>query len=242
MKNRRNYYRLLHVQPDAPLAIIQSSYRALMLKLRQHPDLGGDHETAALLNEAHAVLTDSAKRAAYDDYLRRRGSTGSSGLAAFRRRPDPVQPPNGDRSRHASPSVCAFCDTLFPGAVSPGARCAQCDSPLCPPLPMKLEWDDQRAVQRFARDGEITLATQYTLKTSRGVIRDLSPTGMCFTSEDPLAIGQVVKIDGALLCAVARVVSCGKRMSYVQPSLVIGVEFLTVEFATAQGTFIKTLA
>lgn len=66
MKNRRNYYRLLHVGRDAPTAVIQASYRALMQRLKMHPDLGGDHAQAALINEAYATLSDPAKRAAYD--------------------------------------------------------------------------------------------------------------------------------------------------------------------------------
>jgi hypothetical protein len=39
-QNRRNYYRILHVQPDAPMEVIRASYRTLMQKLRFHPDLG----------------------------------------------------------------------------------------------------------------------------------------------------------------------------------------------------------
>lgn len=39
--NRRNYYRILHVQPDAPLEIIRASYRAMMGPLKMHPDMGG---------------------------------------------------------------------------------------------------------------------------------------------------------------------------------------------------------
>ena len=66
MSRLRDYYRILHVQPDAPTAIISASYRTLMQQLRNHPDLGGDHENAVLLNEAHAVLTDPERRAAYD--------------------------------------------------------------------------------------------------------------------------------------------------------------------------------
>jgi DnaJ-class molecular chaperone len=66
MKNRRNYYRILHVQPDAPREVIRSSYRAMMQGLRMHPDLGGDDGNAALINEAYAVLTDPGQRAAYD--------------------------------------------------------------------------------------------------------------------------------------------------------------------------------
>ena len=30
MQNRRNYYRILHVQQDAPVEIIKTSYRTLM--------------------------------------------------------------------------------------------------------------------------------------------------------------------------------------------------------------------
>ena len=68
-KNRRNYYRVLHVQPDAPIEVIKASYRALMGTMRHHPDLGGDHETAALINEAYAVLTDADRRRKYDQQL-----------------------------------------------------------------------------------------------------------------------------------------------------------------------------
>jgi len=42
MNKNRSYYDLLHVQPDAPVEIIRASYRTLMLKLKRHPDMGGD--------------------------------------------------------------------------------------------------------------------------------------------------------------------------------------------------------
>lgn len=34
MMNRRNYYRILQVQPDAPPEIIRASYRTLMKELK----------------------------------------------------------------------------------------------------------------------------------------------------------------------------------------------------------------
>ena len=34
MKNRRNYYRVLQVQPGAPAAIIKASYRAMLQRLK----------------------------------------------------------------------------------------------------------------------------------------------------------------------------------------------------------------
>lgn len=61
-----DYYLLLHVQPDAPAPVIKASYRAMMQKLRHHPDLGGDPSVAQRLNEAVDILCDPGRRAVYD--------------------------------------------------------------------------------------------------------------------------------------------------------------------------------
>ena len=68
-ENKRNYYRVLFIQPDAPLEIVQASYRTLMQKLRAHPDLGGDDWNASVINEAYDTLSDPEKRADYDTRL-----------------------------------------------------------------------------------------------------------------------------------------------------------------------------
>ena len=57
MKNRRNYYRILQVQPDAPQAVIQASYKTLMRDLKMHPDLGGDHWNATVLTFSFSRIT-----------------------------------------------------------------------------------------------------------------------------------------------------------------------------------------
>ncbi len=69
MAERRNYYRILNVQPDAPLSQIKSNYRTLLQKLRLHPDLGGQEEQAAIINEAYNILRHPEKRAVYDAEL-----------------------------------------------------------------------------------------------------------------------------------------------------------------------------
>ncbi|MBI4239201.1 MAG: DnaJ domain-containing protein [Deltaproteobacteria bacterium] len=66
MSTYPNYYDLLGVAPNAPVMAIRKAYRARMLKLRKHPDLGGSNDGAVLLNEAYAVLKDRERRAAYD--------------------------------------------------------------------------------------------------------------------------------------------------------------------------------
>ncbi len=66
---RRNYYRILNVQPDAPLEIIKNNYRTLLQKLRLHPDLGGENWNASVINEAYNTLRHPKKRVAYDKKL-----------------------------------------------------------------------------------------------------------------------------------------------------------------------------
>ncbi len=79
MKNKRNYYRILHVQPDAPVELIKMSYRTIMQKLKKHPDLGGDEWDASVINEAYSVLSDKKLRAAYDARLLRERTMADAG-------------------------------------------------------------------------------------------------------------------------------------------------------------------
>ena len=69
MTQRRDYYRVLQVHPDAHPEIIKVSYKTLMQRLKMHPDLGGDHATATLINEAFRTLGHPDRRLAYDRWL-----------------------------------------------------------------------------------------------------------------------------------------------------------------------------
>lgn len=63
----KDYYDILQVNPTAEPEVIDAAYRRLLR--RYHPDVytGGDAtERLRELNEAHAVLSDPAKRALYD--------------------------------------------------------------------------------------------------------------------------------------------------------------------------------
>ena len=64
MENRRNYYRILQVQPDAPVEVIKASYRALMRELRLHPDLGSVLTTGAGGKRVHSGFNRPARASA----------------------------------------------------------------------------------------------------------------------------------------------------------------------------------
>ena len=86
MQNRRNYYRILQVQPDAPVEVIKNNYRTLLQKLRLHPDLGGDDWNASVVNVAYSTLRNPAKRKAYDRTLLKQYGVGVLSLGRLANR------------------------------------------------------------------------------------------------------------------------------------------------------------
>jgi curved DNA-binding protein CbpA len=64
----KNLYDILEVSPTASQEMIRAAWTMLMK--RHHPDMGGpNNERAYEINEAYQVLSDPAKRAAYDQQL-----------------------------------------------------------------------------------------------------------------------------------------------------------------------------
>ncbi len=61
-----NYYDILGVKKDASADEIKKAFRRLARK--HHPDAGGDEEKFKEINEAYETLSDTEKRAQYDQY------------------------------------------------------------------------------------------------------------------------------------------------------------------------------
>ena len=83
MTERRNFYRVLYAQPDAPLSVIKTNHRVLMQKLQRYADQDLADEQACLLNTALTVLQDPLKRAVYDHRLRKRYPLSKLSLGRF---------------------------------------------------------------------------------------------------------------------------------------------------------------
>jgi hypothetical protein len=75
-------------------------------------------------------------------------------------------------------------------------------------------------------------------------MRDVSLNGMQFAAAAPLQLNQIVKIDCASCVAVARVAHCERDRSdsSAPERWLVGVEFLTLRFRSARGTFISARA
>jgi curved DNA-binding protein CbpA len=231
--NRRNYYRLLHVQPDAPTEIIKSSYRTLMQSLRMHPDLGGDHWNASLLNEAYAVLSDADKRAAYDagrDALPRSDDSANSTGAA--------DATASNRARRGSTAFCPFCHADIDGRIESDSNCNRCTSPLVRAETFSRRADWLRTVERVPKAVDLRIWTDWPQDPEPASLLDLSLTGLRFSFSRGLPVGSFIKLDCELFTSVARVVRCqadGQRWQ-------LGAEFYTLRFLRSRGGFVSAEA
>jgi DnaJ-class molecular chaperone len=116
-----DYYEILQVHPRADIAVIRSAYRAIVRDLQAHPDLGGSHERAVLLNDAYRILSDEALRRAYD--LARRDVQHDT----------PKAVPAAPADHHEV--VCPTCGrrNYVPTHTDRSrAHCTSCDGPLFP--------------------------------------------------------------------------------------------------------------
>jgi hypothetical protein len=223
MKNRRNYYRILQVQPDAPPEIIRASYRTMMLELKMHPDVGGSSSEAAMLNEAYEMLIDPERRAAYDEkqFLEFTKQTQS-------RRP-------------AVPVLCPICKRALQRKPEPGELCTACRTPL-PAAEPEESPRSQRALERTRNSEQVSFYASWPGQPSQGRMIDFSPKGMRFICTEKIAARTVLKISSRLFEASGTVTNVSEEISGKELCYAVGVCFLAVNFTESRGTFFSTSA
>jgi len=232
MENRRNYYRILHVQRDAPVEIIKTSYRTLMQRLKMHPDLGGDHWQASLINEAFATLSDPEKRAQYDGGL----------LAPSEEVRDCENTAQTTDWANSTGRFCPFCATPHRCEDLPEQDCRVCGSPLSMSSTDNGEFTLQRHIARMPKSFPIDVYSNWPDKSDTGLAVDISPAGMCFSTGAALPNGKIIKIDSERCTAIAQVRHCELAELKGTPRYEIGVQFLTLRFNSTQGNFVSVVA
>ena len=231
--NRRNHYRLLHVQSDAPPEVIKASYRALMAL--HHPDIGGDHATAVLLNEAHAVLSDSARRRSYDA---QRVVRSSGRTPRDQRAGSSTSEPSSRRA--ASPGMCPLCQLGAPAHIRADSRCTRCRAPLAP-VPRPSTQDgvaERRRMPRVTKSDWALLYMDWPSEVSDVRMRDLSLDGISVYSGIALPLHRTIRVVGAAFDVVADIVSC-RRVGKV---FTLHAQLTTALFTNATGGFVSTSA
>lgn len=259
-QERRNLYRILHVQPEAPLEVIRASYRTLMSTLRAHPDLGGDPQAAARINAAYAILTDPARRRAYDQGLQ--GLQGSLRAAAQARgaaapatagRAAPATSAAATSAAYAASAAqalavhdpaawladraCPFCRRGLPAVMRPDTRCGTCDSPLARlPAFERGELFGRRRSPRNARPIGATLRLSGVSGDHAVRLRDLSLGGLSLSAPLPAPPRSAIRVMTTGFDAVAVVVGCQRQAQ----DWLLHAELLTLQLLRTQGIYVST--
>jgi DnaJ-class molecular chaperone len=233
LNQRRDYYRLLHVDPDAPEEVIKASYRTLMQRLRMHPDLGGDHAGAILLNEAFRVLGHRDRRADYDSWLEltREAAPGTVSAAE-------------SAAATSSTSPCGFCKTVHSLACLPDPErvCARCGASLYPVQHHQTNEDTRRAIGRLPRLMRVTfMAAEREQPIGRGMTQDISLAGMRLLTHSSVPADARLLIECEFCSAVGDVRSV-RRHPVDASGWEVGVQFVTMRLKRQRGSLISTVA
>jgi hypothetical protein len=226
MKNRRNYYRILQVQPDAPTEIIRASYRTMMRELKRHPDLGGSASEASVLNEAYETLSDPLRRAAYDQRL----------FLKY------TKQARSQTKQLITPTFCPVCRRPLSRNPEPGEICLTCSTPLQSDKSRQPGFENSRFLDRTKRSGQIYYYSTWPGEAKQGRMIDLSPKGMRFLCGEKLAPQTTLKISSKLFEASGTVTNLSEEISNGQKRFAVGIRFLAVCFTESQGTFLSTSA
>jgi hypothetical protein len=216
-----DFYRVLHVQPDAPAAIIHASYRTLLQRAV------GDSDETALLDLAYATLGDPQRRMAYD----RERAAALGGVPQH----DTVDAAGAPGTRN-----CLFCGAPhgLQRVIERDDECGRCASPLFAAERHRFEYSGQRMLNRIPkRHGIDVWVTWPQAAPIRGSMRDLSLNGIQFVSAVRLQPNQVVRIDCSELRALGRIAHIERDKQ--SGGFKAGVEFLTLRFRQVRGTFVS---
>jgi len=226
-----DYYRILHVQPDAPTPVIHAIYRTLQQRLQTSATFAGEAD-AGMIEEAYAVLGNAQRRAAYDAQRR----------SASAQTPPPREVHAVDEhSDTLVMNVCLFCGAAhgLQRRLERDDDCGRCGSPLCPAERHRLEYSGQRMLSRIPKHHAIDIYVTWPQADAYvGHMRDLSLNGMQFTCVTRLQPNQIVKVICSELHALARVAHTNRDIDTAD-QWITGIEFLTLRFRQIRGSFIS---
>lgn len=227
--NRRNHYRILHVQTDAPPEVIKAAYRALIAL--HHPDVGGDHELASLITEAHTVLSNATRRAAYDA-LR---------MVRWTRQPLDDSGVRPESARPRPPGSCPMCALQVTGLkIGRETRCSRCRAPMYPVRTSGSASSpaERRILPRVSKSDWAVLYPSWPSDVIDVRLRDLSLDGLSVYAGAEIPVGRTIRVTGSSFDVVADIVSC-RALDRV---FTLHARLVTALFKQPTGGFVSTSA
>ena len=235
--NQRNHYRILQIQPDAPMAVITASYQTL----KKNPS-----QDIALLDEAYRVLSDPAARREYDalfiasnfSHAAEQPAQTNTDLVRFLDVKNTLQLAV-EPYRAAITHYCSFCKTPYMPQTNAyqNESCLECASPLFALQHEDLE-PSRRTIMRINIRGEFMFYLFWPSEPCQALFQDLSPMGVRFFTQQPTDLQDIIKIDAPNFQAVAEVTHQHNESTGIS----VGTRFIAVKFEQRRGNFITVQA
>ncbi len=252
IENQRNYYRLMHVQPDAEDQVIEVAYRACSERASK--------EYKLLLDEAFSIIGKKESRLIYDTLLRlysHRESIERLRRLMFAANSSvtisnmlPIQP-SADKAKSEitshqaklKPVHCKFCGAISTRGNSEfvdqlAHSCSTCHSPLSLPADVFIN-QTRRSLMRMNQTTTVHIYQSWPSNPVPVLLENLSPIGLSYLAPQEFKVEQIIKIDARHFKAVAKVVHCREVESKEYRT---GARFLTIEFARTTGSFLSAVA
>jgi len=235
--NQRNYYRILQVQPDAPITTITASYKALRKNSSQEN---------ALLEEAYRVLSNPVARKQYDAifagslfHAAGKSDQENTNQSVLRAEINSAPQFAIESYRAVIKHYCSFCKTPYVPQknIYQSESCLECASPLLVLQHEDLE-SSRRTMMRINIKGVFIFYLFWPGRPCQGIFQDLSPTGIRFLTDVVLDSHDIIKIDAPNFQAVAEVT----HTRYDGRGISVGTRFVTVKFDQQQGNFVTAKA
>lgn len=231
--NQRNYYRILQVQPDAPLSTIAASYQALRKNSLYDK---------VLLDEAYRVLSNPVSRKRYDLFLASdRLNAQETAVEEKSNLPEAIERIAVSSKSPMMPyravitHFCAFCKTPYVPQTGfyPNDNCLECASPLAVLQPEHPE-SPHRTLIRINVRGQLMFYLFWPGRPCHGIFQDLSPAGIRFLTNVMLTRSDIIKIDAPNFQAVAEVTHTRRE----NDGFSIGTRFIAARFDQRHGNFV----
>lgn len=244
---------MLHVQADAPPEVIKAAYRALMAI--HHPDAGGDHAKAVMINEAYGVLSNITRRAEYDALRLIRwsrqnsaeyqdahhASGGGAGDGGGAHGPRAASGSSTMTHKTHVPGICPMCQLQRVSVtIARDTRCERCGAPLASikTAGHPLNPAERRTVPRMTKSDWAVLHPKWPSAVVDVRMRDLSIDGLSVYCGAALPVGRTIRVASDAFDVVADIVSCRQ----VEKVFTLHAHLVTALFARDTGGFVSTIA
>jgi curved DNA-binding protein CbpA len=198
-----------------------------MRELKQHPDLGGDHGKASMINEAYEILSDRVRRAEYDKELFQKYTK----KILPQKKPFPENRTNRSFDHNKPPTGDSTAGSNF--SVSESFTASHTEN--------KSQQSRRRKVKRMKRYEEVRYYSTSHHLDGVAEMLDVSTDGVRFICPQELNEKVTLRLMSPLFRAEVKVITSQKCVLHGKTNYCVGAQFTSVTFNKPRGSFVSSI-